>query len=272
MQLVASRRVPGTVLARLVVLLMVLAAAPACRPDHVRVTYRPRPGSVAVYRVRVHAVVTTTIADRPPRRTEEDGTFTARHAVLQRGDRESEVQVRLTSSVAEPRTFVVSIDRGGQLTAVRSVEGLPADILGGLGISEVFPAAAGAPPDRPLHPATRWLIDEPVALTAGPVSRLVGTGQVVGFGVVHGRRLIELSTAYSLDAHQSGPQDNGTIVLDGQASTAQRTARNVADGVVESADATTTGRFAISVTPDGAGVAVPGTLTLEVTSHTHRIA
>lgn len=237
-----------------------------------RVTYRPRPGSVAVYRVRVHAVVTTTIADRPPTRTEDDETFVARHAVLKRGTRESEVRVRLTSTGTETRTFVVTIDRAGQLAAVKSVEGLAADLLGGLGISEVFPAAAGAPPDRPLHPATSWTIDEPVALAPGDESRLVGTGRVTGFGVVHGRHLITLSTSYSLAAHHANQQSTGTIVLDGTASTMQRTSRDVSDGVVESADATTTGRFTLAVHPDATvGVALPGRLTLEVRSETRRI-
>jgi hypothetical protein len=33
-------------------------------------------------------------------------------------------------------------DRAAQLTAVESVEGIPAEALGSLGLSEIFPAAA----------------------------------------------------------------------------------------------------------------------------------
>ncbi|HEV7887312.1 MAG TPA: hypothetical protein VGO92_07110, partial [Acidimicrobiales bacterium] len=129
--------------------LLVLAAMVlgGCKPDGVRLAFRPRPGAVYEYRVEVHAEVTTTIGDTAPRRRVDDNVLHAIHSVLSAGARSSRVRVRLSGESQPTRTFVVQLDRAAQLAEVQTIEGLPASALGTLGLSEIFPAAAGAPPD-----------------------------------------------------------------------------------------------------------------------------
>ena len=69
--------------------------------------------------------------------------FTARHRVLDASDGTTRVEVRLAREGLGERTFVMRFDRAAQLTAVESVEGIPAEALGSLGLSEIFPCRGG---------------------------------------------------------------------------------------------------------------------------------
>lgn len=244
----------------------------ACQPRGVRLSYRPQVGDMSTYRVEVHAEVTTTIAGTAPRRTVDNQVLIARHAVLSGGAGGSSVQVRLTGEGEAPRTFVVRLDRAGHLAEVQRVEGLPASALGPLGLSEIFPAAAGVPPDRLLGPGSRWRLDEPVALPGESRSRLQGTGRLVELGVVDGYKVARVRSEFRLPVRRTSDEAQGRILIDGDQVVESKTVSRVDDGSVQSVETTTTGQFRLTLTPNGSpGATVPGQVQVVVRSVTTRV-
>jgi hypothetical protein len=245
-----------------------------CRPDGVRLAFHPKPGAKYSYRVEVHADVTTRIGDQPVRRRVDDDVLLASHAVLSAGRRNSRVEVRLSGEGQPTRTFVVSLDRAAQLAEVQTIEGLPASALGTLGLSEIFPAAAGAPPDRLLSPGDRWRINEPVTLPGASRSRLSGEGRLVELGVVDGREVARVDSTFRLPVERSSSEEQGRILLRGEQVVQSRFTAGVADGAVEQVETQTTGRFQLSLVPSGSApgaAAVPGELVVVVRSVTRRV-
>lgn len=250
---------------------LALVLLPACRPDGVRLAFRPDTGAQYAYRVEVHAEVVTRIGDTEERRRVDEDVLFADHAVLSASGRSSRVQVRLRGEGQPTRTFVVSLDRAAQLAEVQRIEGLPASALGTLGLSEIFPAAAGAPPDRRLSPGDRWEVDEPVTLPGSRPARLRGEGRLVELGVVDGRDVARIDTTYRLPVQRTSDEEQGRIVLEGEQVVRALTTSSVEDGAVESAETETTGRFTLRLLPTGGGAAVPGVLEIVVRSVTTRL-
>ena len=249
-----------------------MLASSGCRDGAVRVSFRPEVGAEYVYRVRVVAEVVTRIADRPVRRTTDDDVFTARHTVLAAGPDGSRVKVRLETEGQEDRTFEVRLDRVGQLVEVQRIEGIPADVLGGLGLSEIFPAAAGALPERPLAPGDRWTIDEAVAAGDGG-GRISGSGRLARLGVVDGRRRATVESDYLLPVARTSAEGDRPLRLEGDQRTRATSSYDLRDGAVEKVEAVTTGRFRLVVLPPvgTTGPDIPGRLDLRLRSETRRI-
>lgn len=244
----------------------------ACRPDGVHLAFHPRPGARYAYRVEVHAEVVTRIgADGEERRRVDDDVLFADHMVLAAGGRGTRVEVRLRGEGQPTRTFVVRLDRAAQLAEVQTIEGLPASALGTLGLSEIFPAAAGAPPDRLLAPGERWRIDEPVTLPGASRSRLRGEGRLVELGVVDGRDVARVDSSFRLPVSRTSDEDQGRIELTGEQIVRSRFTSGVADGAVETVETETTGRYRLSLVPTGSTTAVPGELVVVVRSVTKRL-
>ena len=243
-----------------------------CRDGAVRVAFDPEVGAEYVYRVRVAAELVTRIADRPVRRTTDENVFTARHKVLASGPDGSRVRVRLETEGQEARTFEVRLDRAGQLAEVQRIEGIPADVLGGLGLSEIFPAAAGALPERPLAPGDRWTIDEAVTTGDGG-GRIAGTGRLTRLGVVDGRRRATVESDYLLPVARTTSEGDRPLRLEGDQRTRATSSYDLRDGAVEKVEAETTGRFRLVVLPPsgGTGPGIPGRLDLRLHSETRRL-
>lgn len=258
---------------RLAVVLAVLAVAGACRPDSVRLAFRPDAGSRSAYRVEVESVTVTALEGNEPQRVADRFVLRAEHAVLAAGTASSQVRVRLAGEGLAPRTFVVRLDRAGQLAEVQRIENLPARALGSLGLSEIFPAAAGAPPTRPLSPGERWVIDEPVDLPGQPASRLRGSGRLTELGVVDGKEVATVDSTVRLAVKGTTQLEQGSFALEGSQSTTSTATHRLADGTVQEVRALTRGRFELVLLPPAgtSGPAIPGTLTVEVRSHTTRV-
>lgn len=250
----------------LVVALVAVLLTGACRDGTVRVAFRPAKGAQYTYRVTVTADVVTRLGDRPARHTTEEDVFTARHTVLEAGRAGNTVEVKLEAEGEgeEPRTFVVRFDRAGQLAEVQRIEGIPADVLGGLGLSEIFPAAAAAPPDRPLAPGDRWDIG---------ADRLRGTGRLAALGMVGGRKLATVESDYVLPVAQTTDESGNRLRFDGSQRTRATSTHDLRDGAVEEVQAETSGTFALQLLPpEGTtGPIVPGTLEAHVRSVTTRL-
>ena len=135
----------------------VAALLTACRPGGVLVTFRPDDGARYSYRIAVTSTSVVEVSGQPPDEETDEVVLRADHHVLSHGPGGTRVQVRLRAPGDDtPRTFVVTLDRSAHLAEVERVENVPAAALGEIGLSEIFPAAAGAPPDRPLRPGERW--------------------------------------------------------------------------------------------------------------------
>ena len=250
-----------------------LTSAAACQDNTVRLSYQPEPGDRYAYRIEVEAVSTSTLAEQAPRRTQSTTVFEAEHSVLEASPSGSRVQVRLNEEGGLPRTFVVRLDRAAQLAEVQSIEGLPASALSGLGLSEIFPAAAAAPPDRSLSPGSRWAIDEPVQVASPEASRLVGWGRLARLGVVGGREVATVESSYNLPVRRTAQERRNQLTLSGAQDTNASTSYDLEDGSVVRVDARTHGAYDIVLLPpeDTPGTPIPGKLEVEVRSITRRV-
>jgi hypothetical protein len=260
---------------RLVVASFVLGTSLlGCRPDTVLVAFDPAAGTVYEYEVVVRSVTVTDLEDEGRRRVTDEATLHVRQEVLESGPD----GVRLSGELARPgtgsRTFVMRFDRAAQLTEVESVEGIPAAALGRLGLSEIFPAAAAAPPTSPLAPGDEWVIDERVVLgeAEGPAD-LEGTGRLAELGVVDGADGATVVSEATLPVGSTDPLGEVAQRLEGNQTTRSTVVYDLADGAVLTAESLTTGDFAVTLFPPE-GVETPpvrGTLTVEVRSETRRL-
>lgn len=257
----------------LAVAVVTAAVLAACQPDTVRIAFRPEAGTTYAYRVEVESVTVTTLQGGEPQRITDRFVLDAKQSVLESGDDSSRVRVRVAGPNVGARTYVVRLDRAGQLAEVQSIEGLPARALGSLGISEIFPVAAGAPPDRPLSPGERWQVNEPVRLPDQPESRLRGSGRLTELGVVDGNEVATVESNYRLAVRGTTELEQGSFALEGAQSTVKTGTHRLEDGSVEEVRAVTRGRFRLALMPPAGttGPVVPGTLTIEVRSHTSRV-
>jgi hypothetical protein len=243
----------------------------ACRADTVEVAFRPRVGAHYRYQVDVTKVRTIQLGSDAPQRTVDDASLEADETVLASGPEGIRVQVELRRAGSSPRLFVVLFDRAAQLTAVESIEGLPASILEPFGLSEIFPAAAGAPPARPLAAGEQWTIDDHLTLAGSAPARLRGSGRLVSFGVVGGRNVASIRSSTRLPVSTQSTLQGGQLMLHGIERTVSDATRELVDGAVEEASSTTGGSYQVTLAPGGEGTPVAGTLTIEVRSKTKRL-
>jgi hypothetical protein len=258
--------------ASLAVASLVVATGTGCGRGTVHIAFRPPAGAHYRYQVTVTARTVTTIGQDGPQTSRDHQVLRAEQAVLSVDGEGSRVQIRLTGQDSGTRTFVVRLDRAAQLAEVQRVEGLPASVLGDLGLSEIFPAAAGAPPDRALAPGDHWAVDEPVTLPGLSPSRLRGDGRLTALGFVHGRKVATTETMFRLPIERTLDAPNARILLSGTQQTTSTATRALLDGAVQESHAVTTGRFTMTLLPPGGGgPPVTGTLDLRVDSTTRRL-
>ena len=245
----------------------------ACDPDTVRVAFHPRPGARYSYKVDVRSVTTSRLGDAEPTRSVDAAVLRADHLVLSDDGGRVRVRVQLRRPGTPTRTYVVRFSRRAQLEDVETVEGLPASVLGRLELPEVFPSAAGAPPDRPLAPGDRWHTTDRLQLPGGGNGTVEGVGRLVELGVVGGRKVATIVSQTRLPLVTESQVRGGTLSLDGVEISDVKARRALADGSVLTADSTTRGTFNMRLAPPSGspGGPIPGTLTVEVRSKTRRL-
>lgn len=247
---------------------------PACASGTVEIAFTPEEGATYGYDIKVESSTATVVEGQE--RTESSNSFTldARHEVEKTDADGSRVRVRLRSGDNEPRQLLVRLDRAAQLTEVIQVEGLPAEVLGELGLSEIFPAAVGAPPQGALRPGASWEVDDPVQIPGSPRARLVGTGRLEALDVIDGREVAIVRSSYRLPISRTSDGSTSSQTIEGTQTTRSRTTYDVADGSVVAAEAESVGRFKIELRPPGTGLgpALSGTLEVRVRSVTRRVS
>lgn len=259
----------------LCVIAIVTLLASACRDDHVTLAYRPAPGSTFTYAIHVDSSSTTSLPNRAANPIANAADLTAQQRVIDASGDTTRVEVKLTREGIGTRTFVMRFDRAAQLIAVESVEGIPAEALGALGLSEIFPAAAGAPPDRPLRPGDTWTIDDRVQLAGMDApAALTGTGRLVELGVVDGHDTARVTSETALPLTSTTSTTDGVQTLTGTQRTSISIVYDLTTGSVRHSTATTTGQFDLVLGPPlgQAGDPIRGTLTVEVRSEIRRTA
>jgi hypothetical protein len=269
---------------------VLVAAVVGCRDDTVQVTFRPKVGATYRYEVTVHSRSEVRIPGEKPDVRDEEVVLQSKHTVLDAGEDGVRVQVILGDASGGVRTFVVRFDRAAQLESVESDDSgggggegdgdHPVSVTGDddsgiVGISEIFPGATGAPPDRRLEPGARWRIDDSVAVpdSVGD-AHLTGAGRLVELGIEDGEEVARLATTGVLDLVSEQQAGDGEVVLlDGSQVTEQRSTHDLGDGAVRSATSTTTGTFDLEVRPPFGQLRDPvhGTLRIRVTSRTVRL-
>jgi hypothetical protein len=244
----------------------------------VRVTFRPSVGDVYRYAVTVRSRSEVRLPGEDPQVRDEQVVLQSEHTVLEAGRSGVRVRVILGDASGGVRTFVVHFDRAAQLESVESDDTSTVGetgAAGAFGIPEIFPAAAGAPPDRRLGPGARWQIDD-LVVVPGSVgqARLRGEGRLVELGIEGGEDVARLATSAVLDLQTSRREGDGElVVLDGEQTTRQRSTHDLDDGALRTASSTTEGTFELEVRPPYGQLRDPvrGTLTVRVTSRTTRL-
>lgn len=259
------------------VALLLLVATAACRDDTVPVTFRPEVGAVYRYEVTVRSRSEVRLPGEEPEVHDEEITLQSKQTVLEAGRDGVRVQVILGDASGSVRTFAVRFDRAAQLESVEADDGgeVSDDEPGVLGLSEIFPAAAGAPPERRLGPGERWTIDDSVRLPGSSApAALTGSGRLVGLAVQDGEDVARLATTVQLDLSTEQQTAEGDLVrLDGFQRTEQRASHDLDDGAVRSASSTTEGTYRLHINPPFGQQREPveGTLLVRVTSTTRRL-
>ncbi len=255
----------------LVLLLMPALAASAltaCSKDEsVHVGFRPEAGATYRYEIKVQSITMTTLGDEAPERAVDEVTLESTDTVLSAGPEEVRVQVQLRRAGSPDRTFSVRFDRGAQLAGVDAVDGLPPAVLGPAGLPEFLPAAATAPPDRPLSPGEKWKID------AGAQSvRLEGTGRLVKVTSAGGRKVASIKAETRVPLSSTSRVGDATLTISGMETTESTATRALADGVVEDASSVTRGTYRLVLSPAGStATPLTGSMTVEIRSQTRRL-
>jgi hypothetical protein len=236
----------------------------------VELGYRPEPGTTYDYVTEVRSTTTTALPGVAPDVREDITRLDVRQTVVDADADGAAVTVALSRPGAGTRTVAVRLDRAAQLTAVTGVEGISADVLGELGLSEIFPSAAGAPPARPLAPGERWRIDDDISLAGSdrPL-RLTGEGRLVRLGVEDGREVATVTSTTSLPVERTTTTAQGDQTLTGTQRTTTTATYDLTDGAVVRAESATTASYRLVLAPPPAlaDVApVEGTLTLRLES------
>ncbi|HUR76430.1 MAG TPA: hypothetical protein VMZ22_00655 [Acidimicrobiales bacterium] len=246
--------------------------AAGCSDPAVRVSYRPKVGTRTSYELRVTTRTTTELEGEGRTRGHESFALRSDQRVRRaRAGADTQVGVRLSGAGQAPRDFVVRLDRAGQLATVESVEGVPSETLGDLGISELLPSAAGALPRAALRPGDRWRISQLLRSDSVPAGRLVGWGRLASLGVSDGTKLAIVDTEVALPVDRTTEFDTGvTGRLIGAIRTTMHVVQRVSDGVVLQARARSVGRYEVTLSPPSqlVGPPVTGTLTVIVSSTT----
>ena len=261
---------------RLVLLMLMPSLAAggltACNDEKsVQVGFRPEAGATYRYEIKVQSVTTTVIGDEAPERSVDEVTLESRDTVLSAAPEEVKVRVELRRAGSPDRTFQVRFDRGAQLAGVDAVDGLPPAVLGPVGLPEFLPAAATAPPDRPLSPGERWKIDATPTLSGAAPVRLEGTGKLVKVSTSGGRKVASIKAETSVPLSSTSKVADATVTISGTETTESTATRALIDGVVQEANSVTKGTYNLTLSPNGSGAPVTGTMAVEIRAQTRRL-
>ncbi len=250
------------------------AALTGCDKQAVRVGFRPGAGAVYRYEITVKSTTTTNLGDAAPQTSVDDVVLQSIDTVLDSSPAAVRVRVQLTRTGSPDRTFLVRFDRGAQLARVDAVDGLPPDVLGPDGFPEFLPAAATAPPDRPLSPGEEWKIDATSTPTGGSPVRLQGSGQLVKVTTSGGQKVASIKAETTVPQSGKAQVGEATATLDGTETTESTATRALSDGSVQESTSVTKGTFRLVLSPKPGRQAepVPGTMSVEIRSQTRRIA
>lgn len=257
-----------------VLCLLLLPLLAACRPHAVRLEFSPQPGATYSYVVRVEATSDLRLDGQRRQRRTDVVEFDATHTVLDSSEDATRVRVRLRdrAGAVRARTFVVRFDRAGQLTGIDQLESLSADLLGDVGLTELFPAAAAAPPSAPLSPGERWEIEGPVRLPGLIRGEIEGAGRLLELGVEEARDVATVATATRVELERERTASGTRTSLAGTQVNEASITHAIADGSVTRARSVTRGRYDLRIVPvtGTEGLAVTGTLELTIRSVTTR--
>jgi hypothetical protein len=242
-----------------------------CRAETVTVSFRPEVGATYRYEIEVTAETITRLEGSPLSRRTEQVQLVEDQTVLQRDADGVEVHVVVGEPGTAGQAFVVRLGRAAQLESITSTEGATPDVVGALGVNEIVPGTAGAPPGRALSPGERWRSSRWVQVPgAEGRTRLRTTGRLTELGLDGDIEVARFRSTTTLQLRATV----GSLELRGRQRIDQQAVYDLADGAVRRVTATTEGRFAIRALPPPGTDAqpVPGTLVVRVTSRTRRLA
>lgn len=258
-------------LAILVLPALAFGALTACDQESVHVGFRPEAGASYRYEIKVQSVTVTSLGEEAPERTVDEITLESRDTVLSAGPDEVKVEVLLRRAGSPDRTFRVRFDRAAQLAGVDEIDGLPPEVLGPVALPAFLPAAATAPPDRPLSPGEKWKIEATPTLPGAEPVRLEGTGKLVKVSTAGGRKVASITAETRRPLTGTTKVGDATVTLTGTEITSSKATRALSDGSVHEASSVTKGTYDITLSSRGGPMPVTGTMAVEIRSQTRRL-
>ena len=232
--------------------------------EDVDLSFRPRVGSRITYSLSVETTVVTALGGRARRRVDRVELLARQELLEREPGGVVHVKVEVGRRGERARRFDLELDPRRGLASVRSVEGLPPEVLGEPDASSVFTLATGLVPDHRLRPGEQWRIGRTFARPEGR-QRLTGTGRLAGLRDRDGVDVARVEANTLLPSRRRMSVPEGDVTVEGSESTRALIEYAVDDGTVRSAHTTAHGHFRLSVRPPGGTDVQPVTGTLEVT-------
>jgi hypothetical protein len=254
------------------VLACVVVVAPACRPDKLDLRYRFEPGAVLTYRLTAEADAFWDIGT--PGTGSYSVTFRVTETIVSVDEQGAVVAVRmqpqeveeagLPSPGSEDRTFTLRVGENGQVRDVIEVDGVPATAFDHDELAFIGTYRPPLPLDAVgLHQS--WRARQEVSLAV--LSQELSTeGRLLGLRR-EDSRLAELGFSGEGPLTWETTLPQGDARLTGDTTTTGRAELDLDGGYLRSATSTTSGDFAVRVTPSTGNVPITGTLHLDLELH-----
>lgn len=245
----------------------------ACEEHTVAIRFDPDVGDR--YRFRSE-IVTEVERELDGERTGDSATaiLDATETVMEVGDDTVTVEVTVDRDTAPTRTYEVRYDRGGRLSAIDLVEGVPTAALG-VQLATELPPDVASPPDGRLEPGARWDIDRTFGGDGGDgPSRVTGTGRVDSLGVEDGRDVAVIVVDLEVPVRSTVDTDDGRVTIVGVQRSRSRTTYDLADGAPRRDRTDIEGSLDVLVEPPAGVTAapIPGRIVYRVETRTLRQA
>ncbi|HEY7875495.1 MAG TPA: hypothetical protein VIG64_10280 [Actinomycetota bacterium] len=250
-------------------LVIVLVAAPGCRPDELDLRYRFEPQAVLTYELAAEANAFWDIGT--PGSGSYRVTFRVIETILSVDEQGAVVKVTmqpeeveeagLPSPGSEDRTFTLRVGESGEVLDVIEVDGVPATALDH---DELAFIGTYRPP-LPLDPVglhQSWNARQEVTLDV--LSQQLATrGRLLGLRR-EDHRLAQLGFSGEGPLTWETTLPQGEARLTGQTTTGGRAELDLDEGFLRAASSTTSGDFTVRVTPSTGNVPITGTLHLDI--------
>jgi hypothetical protein len=255
---------------RMLVLLLVVLAAVACRPDTVDLTYSFEQGQTLTYELTARATASWDIGG------EGTGSYRISYlvteSVVSASSDEATIEVTMSpvnvseeglpSPGPDDRTFTMRVGQNGRVREVLQVDGVAAESLDPNDLAFIGLYRPPLPVER-VRLGDEWTADQDLSI--GEVTQEVSSvGVLKSFSVAGTTKVAGITYGATGPIGWSTELPQGAADLTGSSETEARAELDIDNGRLLSAGSTTRGEFEVLVLPRSGGAPMEGTLQLDL--------